>query len=162
MKDLTNKEKAFVLEYLKDLNGSRAYMSIYKNCKKERAASACASRLLSKANVKSYMEEQMQKIEDEAVANVEEIMKYLTSVMRGKSSASVLALCGDGFQEVVTKAPDEKERLKAAELLGKRYQMFTDKIEVKDEAEQDKRKSISNLESLVRQMVPVKEDDVDE
>ena len=28
----------------------------------------------------------------------------------------------------ITKLPDEKERLKAAELLGKRFGLFTDKI----------------------------------
>jgi phage terminase small subunit len=30
----------------------------------------------------------------------------------------------------IQKAPDEKERLKAAELLGKRYGLYTDKQEV--------------------------------
>jgi phage terminase small subunit len=28
------------------------------------------------------------------------------------------------------KAPDEKERLKAAELIGKRYGLFTDKVDL--------------------------------
>jgi phage terminase small subunit len=30
----------------------------------------------------------------------------------------------------IKKAPDEKERLKAAELLGKRYSLYTDKMDV--------------------------------
>ena len=62
------------------------------------------------------------------VASAEEVMQYLTSVVRGQSTSSVLSLCGDGCQEVIEKAPDEKERLKAAELLGKRYGLFTDKV----------------------------------
>lgn len=45
-------------------------------------------------------------------------MEYLTSVMRGKSESNVLALAGDGYQEVIAKPSDEKERLKAAELAG--------------------------------------------
>ena len=44
--------------------------------------------------------------------------------------ASVLALSGDGCQEVIEKPPDMRERLKAAELLGKRYGLFTDKMDV--------------------------------
>ena len=39
-------------------------------------------------------------------------------------------MCGDGFQEVIKKHPDEKERLRAAELLGKRYSLFNDKVNV--------------------------------
>ena len=61
-------------------------------------------------------------------------MEYLTAVLRGESSASVVVVegVGDGCSEakIVQKPPDEKERLKAAELLGKRYGMFTDKVNV--------------------------------
>ena len=57
-------------------------------------------------------------------------MEYLTSVMRGKSESNVLALAGDGFQEVIAKPPDEMERLKAAELLGKRFGMFRDNVDI--------------------------------
>ena len=57
-------------------------------------------------------------------------MEYLTSVMRGASTSSVLAMCGDGMQEVIEKPPDEKESLRAAELLGRRYGMWTEKVDV--------------------------------
>ena len=60
-------------------------------------------------------------------------MKYLTSVMRGESQASVVVVegCGEGISQArtVIKQPDEKERLKAAELIGKRYGAFTDKVQ---------------------------------
>ena len=62
-------------------------------------------------------------------------MEYLTSVMRGKSSSHVLAFVGDGYQKVIQKPPDEKEKLKAAELLGKRYGLFTDKVELDADTE---------------------------
>ena len=39
-------------------------------------------------------------------------------------------LCGDGCQELTQKEVGAKERLKAAELIGKRYGMFTDKVGV--------------------------------
>jgi phage terminase small subunit len=53
--------------------------------------------------------------------------------MRGETQSEIVVVegCGDGCYEARTmqKAPDEKERLKAAELLGKRYGLYTDKIE---------------------------------
>lgn len=60
----------------------------------------------------------------------EEVMKYLTSVMRGEHTEEIPILCGDGCQELTQKEVGAKERLKAAELIGKRYGMFTDKVGV--------------------------------
>ena len=57
-------------------------------------------------------------------------MEYLTSVLRGKSASAVLMMSGNGMQKVTEKPPDEKERLKAAELLGKRFGMFKDNVDV--------------------------------
>lgn len=62
-----------------------------------------------------------------------EVIEYLTSVLRGESTAQEIVVegTGDGCSEARTmeKSPSEKERLKAAELLGKRYALFTDKVE---------------------------------
>ena len=59
-------------------------------------------------------------------------MEYLTSVLRGESQSEVVVVegQGDGYSEARTmdKAPDEKERLKAAELLGKRYGLFKENV----------------------------------
>ena len=61
-------------------------------------------------------------------------MEYLTSVMRGESSSEIVVVegTGDGCSNAVkvSKNPDEKERLKAAELLGKRFGLFKEKVEV--------------------------------
>lgn len=57
-------------------------------------------------------------------------MEYLTSVLRGESASSVLMMSGNGMQKVIEKPPDEKERLKAAELLGKRFGMFKDNVDI--------------------------------
>ena len=122
---MTEKQRLFCLEYLKDLNGSRAYKSAYPNIKSDNAARVRASQLLDKLEIQKFIQEKLEKIEEAKIADVKEIMQYLTSVMRGESKADVLAMCGDGCQEVINKPPDEKERLKAAELLGKRYQMWT-------------------------------------
>lgn len=127
---MTDRQKKFCDEYLIDCNGRRAYKAAYPNVKKDAVADANASRLLSNTKVKKYIDEQLSKIHSNKIADAQEVMEYLTSVIRGESSSSVLAFCGDGRQRVIKKHPDEKERMKAAELIGKRYGLFTDKVEM--------------------------------
>lgn len=125
---MTEKQKLFAEEYLKDLNGSRAYKAAYPNVKKDGAARSRASELLKRPEIKAYIDRKLEEIHNENTATAAEIMEYLTSVVRGKSKSSVLALCGEGQQRTIIKAPDEKEKLKAAELIGKRYGMFNDSL----------------------------------
>ena len=80
--------------------------------------------------IKSLIRERMAKREEETIATADEVMRYLTSVIRGKSRSHVLARNDLGAEYILEKPPDEKERLKAAELMGKRHQLFTDKVQV--------------------------------
>lgn len=131
---LTEKQKRFADEYLIDLNATRAYKAVYKNVKKDETASVNGCKLLRNTKVKAYLDERLAQISSEKIADAEEVMKYLTSVMRGESEAEIVVVegCGDGVSNAVkvNKAPDEKEKLKAAELLGKRYGLFKEKVEV--------------------------------
>lgn len=130
---LTEKRKLFADEYLIDLNASRAYQSAYSRVKNSDVAAAAASRLLKDADVKQYISEQIDKIHNEKTADAQEVIEYLTAVLRGESEGTEIVVegTGDGCSEARTilKKPSEKERLKAAELLGKRYALFTDKVE---------------------------------
>ena len=134
MKGLTDKQKQFCDEYLVDLNATRAYKAVYKNCKKDESARVNGSKLLTNTNVKAYIDGQLEKISSERTADAKEVMEYLTSVMRGESSSEIVVVegTGDGCSNAVkvSKNPDEKERLKAAELLGKRFGLFKEKVEV--------------------------------
>lgn len=145
---LPYKQELFALEYIKDLNATRAYKEVYKNCKKDDAAYACASRLLSNAKVKKFIDEELEKMKSTKIADAEEVLEYLTKVMRGESQSSeiVVESVGDYMSEAreVKKSPSEKERLKAAELIGKRYGIYTENLSVKDETKATKiLKSIS-------------------
>ena len=126
---MTDKQKRFCNEYLIDCNATRAYKVAYPNVKKNESAKAAASRLLANINLKSYIDEQLQKINSAKIADATEVMEYLSSVMRGESKSSVIV-----ESEEFKKSPDEKEKLKAAELLGKRYSLFTDKVNVESES----------------------------
>ena len=96
-----------------------------------------ATKLFENESVKKYLNEQLEKISSERTADAKEVMEYLTSVMRGESQAEIVVVegCGDGVTNAVkvSKNPDEKERLKAAELLGKRFGLFKEKVELEAE-----------------------------
>lgn len=134
MTKLTNKQIVFANEYLIDLNATRAYKKAYSNVKKDSAARANASKLLTKANIKKYIDEQLKKIEDKSIADATEVMKYLTSVMRNELKEEVVVVEGEGegcsSARIVKKDMSAKDRIKAAELLGKRYRLFTEKVEL--------------------------------
>lgn len=134
MAKLTDKQRIFANEYLVDLNATRAYKKAYSSCKKDETARVNGSKLLTNTNVKNYIDEQLKKIEDESIADATEVMKYLTKVMRNELTEEVVVVEGEGegcsSARVVKKDMSAKDRNKAAELLGKRYRLFTDKVEV--------------------------------
>ena len=131
---MTKKQKIFADEYLIDLNATRAYKVAYPNVKNDVTAAAAASRLLRNVKVQEYIAQRMAEKESELIADQDEVLRYLTSVLRGKSRAQEIVVegIGEGCSEARTmeKAPSEKERLKAAELLGQRYALFTDKVDM--------------------------------
>lgn len=55
--------------------------------------------MLKNVEVKTYIEEQLNKMASKSVADAEEVMKYLTSVLRGESSSEEIVVegCGDGY-----------------------------------------------------------------
>ncbi|MBO1702237.1 terminase small subunit [Eubacterium callanderi] len=131
---MTEKQKRFADEYLIDLNGTRAYKVAYPSVKKDQVAATNAGRLLRNAEVKTYIDEQLEKIHNEKTADAQEVLEYLTAVMRNEQTEEVVVVegTGDGYSEARTMEKDTsiKDRVKAAELLGKRYSLFTDKMEL--------------------------------
>ena len=129
---MTDKQRKFADEYIIDCNATRAYKAAYPNVKNDHSARTAGGRLLTNVDIKNYIEERLAEISSQKTANAQEVMEYLTSVMRGESEASVVVVegYGEGCSEakIIEKPPDEKERLRAAELLGRHYAMFTDKV----------------------------------
>lgn len=123
---MTNKQKRFCEEYLIDCNATQAAIRAGYS---EKTAKVVAAKLLTKANLRAYIDEKLTKLSSIKIANAEEVMIYLTSVLRGESRATVIA-DEKGKPKLMEKPPDEKERLKAAELLAKRYGILTEKLNV--------------------------------
>lgn len=131
---MTEKQRLFADEYLIDLNATRAYRAVYKNIKNDGVARRNGSRLLTNADIKKYIDDRLEEIHNEKTADAQEVMEYLTAVLRSESTSEEIVVegLGDGVSEAraMEKRPSEKDRLKAAELLGKRFGLYTDKVEM--------------------------------
>lgn len=124
---MTPKQQAFADYYIKLGNATEAYIKAGYNEKGSRANSA---RLIANDSVKAYIDERMEQLQSERVADQQEILELLTSVLRGEEQSAVLRGIGEGAQTIDdTMPPTTAERIKAAELLGKRYRMWVDKVE---------------------------------
>lgn len=130
---LTLKQKRFADEYI--ISGN-AYQSAIKAGYSENYAKGNAIKLLENVSIKTYIQERLKELDDKKIAKQEEVLQYLTSVLRGESKSAIVVVegLGDGVSEArtVKKTPDEKERLKAAELIGKRYGLWSDKTELEN------------------------------
>lgn len=143
---LTLKQQAFADAYIELGNATHAYLKAYPNVTKEDTARAAGSRLLTNVSVKAYIDERMEQLKTERVADQQEILETLTSVMRGEAKAATLIGLGGGEETVFTDMPPTmSERIRAAEQLGKRYRMWTDKVDVEHSGEVDTKLDLSRL-----------------
>lgn len=127
---LTDKQKLFYQEYLIDANATQ---SAVRAGYSKKTAYSQGQRLLKKVEGRKYLDELMAEKEKHLIADQDEVLKYLTSVLRGESQSTEIVVLGTGEgcseARTILKEPSEKDRLKAAELLGKRYGIYTDKVQ---------------------------------
>lgn len=129
-KKLTAKQQRFCDEYLIDLNATQAAIRAGYS---KKTAGRIGTENVQKPVIKAYIAKRMAEKKSQVIADQDEVLRYLTSVLRGETRSSVVVVenIGDFSSKAreMEKAPDEKERLKAAELLGKRYGIYTDRVE---------------------------------
>ncbi|KXA10219.1 putative terminase small subunit [Finegoldia magna] len=125
MKKLTIKQKKFADEYIISGNATQAAIKAgYKN-------DVSGRENLQKPTIKNYIDERMKELEQEAIANQTEVLKFLTSIMRGEQTEQTLISDGsEQGQRITNIEVSAKDRIKAAELLGKRYGSWTDKVDL--------------------------------
>ena len=128
---LTEKQKRFADYYIETGNATEsARRAGYKG----KNLNNVASENLAKVGVKSYIDEKLKVLENERIASAKEVLEFLTKSMRGELDEEVVVVegTGDGTSEArkIKKQIGLRERIKSAELLGKRYRLFTDKVEV--------------------------------
>lgn len=132
MTKMTLKQQRFADEYIITGNATQAAI---KAGYSQKYANTNANKLLQNTTIKNYIDERLAKLESEKIATQEEVLQYLTSVMRGEEMEPLLVLNGEGTQKVIEAVPSVQSRTKAAELLGKRYGTFTDRVDINAQIE---------------------------
>ena len=127
---MTEKQKRFCDEYLIDLNATQACIRAGYS---KKYAGTNADKLLKNTKIKTYIDERMKEKESQLIATQDEVLRYLTSVLRGESESEIVVVegYGDGVSSAkrMKKRPDEKDRLKSAEQLAKYFGLNVQKIE---------------------------------
>lgn len=125
---LTPKQLAFADYYIELGNATEAAI---KAGYSQKTAKEIGAQNLTKLNIKSYIDERMEQISSNRIASATEVMETLTSILRGEATAATLRGVGEGAQVIDEDMPPTMaERIKAAELIGKRFAMWTDKQEI--------------------------------
>lgn len=112
---LTPKQKAFCDYYLETGNQTEAAI---KAGYSKKSARVIGQENMLKPAIKEYLEKRVAEIDAKRIADANEVLEYLTRVMRGEEKEQF------GLDISI------QDRTKAAELLGKRYRLFTDKVQV--------------------------------
>lgn len=127
---MTEKQKRFCDEYLIDCNATQAAIRAGYSPK---TAVDIGHENLNKPKLKKYIDERLEQMQSAKVASIQEVLEYLTSVMRGESQGEEVVIVSTGFgcSEAlhIKKYPSEMERLKAAEQLAKKYGLFRNNVE---------------------------------
>ena len=125
---LTIKQQKFADEYI--ISGNATEAAIRAGYSKKTARTIGAQNL-TKLNIKSYIDTRLEEIKQERIADQQEVMEYLTRVLRGEETEKTLINLGvESGQDITDIDVCAKDRIKAAELIGKRYGMWTDKLDL--------------------------------
>lgn len=136
MKCVTAQQQRFVTEYLVDCNATQAAIRAGYSAKTARAQ---GQRLLTIVDIQNAIQAGLERLQRPAIASAEEVMQYLTRVMRDETTEEALATesLGDGVTVIrrMDKRVPARERVRAAELMAKRYGLFADRVDLNAEAD---------------------------
>ncbi|MFK8243860.1 MULTISPECIES: terminase small subunit [unclassified Facklamia] len=124
---LTLKQQRFADEYIICGNATE---SAIKAGYSPKTAGTNADKLLKNTKIQEYIGQRLELLESEKIASQDEVLQYLTSIMRGEQTEQTLRGLGEGVQDITEIDVGAKDRIKAAELLGKRYGMWSDKVDI--------------------------------
>lgn len=140
---LTIKQKQVADDFIITGNRTQSYLKFYKNIKNRETAAAAASRLFATQEMKDYIESKMKELDEELIADQREILRGLTKQFRREEiDYQVVMIKKPSFDdngnflgieekpEVIKLPTQNKDSIKAGELLGKRFGMWTDKVDM--------------------------------
>lgn len=112
---LTHKQALFIDYYIETLNATESYVQAF-NAKNRDTARTESSKLLAKPNIKMAIEQRMEEIREPIIASAQEVLTFLTNMMNNEEAK-------------------DSDRIKSAEWLGKRYGLFTERIDLNQSVE---------------------------
>ena len=127
---LSVKQKRFADEYIISGNATEAYKKAGYSASSDRVAGVEGHKLLRNPKIQTYLKERQKELDSPKIADQQEVLEFLTDVMRGKITEPLLVLDGNGYQKVIESKPNVSTRRSAAVDLGKRYGLFVDKQEI--------------------------------
>lgn len=127
MAALKNKRhEKFCHEYIKDMNATQAAI---RTGYSKKTAKMQGSRLMTNDDIKSRVAELRDAYLDENIMTAKQVEYELTRIALGLSTEKTVVIegQGDGWStaRIMDKPPDEKSRLKALELMAKRYRILS-------------------------------------
>ena len=126
MAKLSARKELFCLEYIRDGNAAQAAVRAGYSPKQ---ANSTGARLYANVRIRARIDELMADLQQEKIADAEEVLRYLTSVIRGEATEEVAVGTSAGT-EIITKHIGGREQVKAAELLAKRYGLLTENVKL--------------------------------
>lgn len=142
---LTTKQKQVADEFIITGNKTESYLKYYKNIKKRETAASAASRLFNLPEVKEYVEERLKILDEDLIMDQREILRALTRQARRQETDYQVFMVEkptydeDGkflgivkSTEVIETPTQNKDAIRALELLGKRFGMWTERIELNE------------------------------
>jgi len=140
MRELNEREKKFVLEYLKDGNGGNAAIRAGYS---KRSSRQIAARLLTKDNVKASLANNFKKVEEKAIVDATYVLTGLKRVHERCLKPEPVMEFDRDSRDMVQKTDssgnlvyefDSAGANRSLELLGKHLKLFTDKTELSADA----------------------------
>lgn len=145
MAKMTAKQQRFCDEYLIDMNAAQAAIRAGYS---KKTAKQIGQENLTKPDLAEYIKKRMDEKEKALIADQDEVLKYLSAVMRREKTESVVVTLSKEIsayepvngtirkritREEIPQIIDIPAKLsdanKAAELLGKAYRLYTDRVE---------------------------------
>lgn len=90
MRKLSDKQKRFINEYLIDTNATQAAIRAGYSQKSARYA---ARDLLARQQIKDEIQDRLAILDKAKVCIIQEVMEYITAVMRGETTSTVIVVC---------------------------------------------------------------------
>lgn len=130
---LTPRQEKFCLEYAKCGNATEAAIAAGYA---EKYAGQNADKLLKNTNVQERLKELTKQLESEQIADIKEMQKTLTLIIRQQMEEEVPMVVSNGDWddvEIVKKKPSIKDVVNAINSLGRMQGAFLDKLSVEVE-----------------------------